>query len=183
MGFVIELPDALFTRLRRASSPLVDTPITVIERAINALEAGDEDAAAEPAGKRTFNPAAPPNLSFTTLLSAAVDGKALAKSDTYWNSLLMAVILAATHRGTSTRDILDLIYVNCQEGRRDNGFHYVEAAGLSIQGQAAQSAWKQAYSLASSFGIEVEAEFIWQGNAKAAQPGVHGSFFVEGGGK
>lgn len=183
MVHTVELPDELFARLQKHAVPLIDTPVTVIERALRALEEGDEEAASADASKasRTFNPAAPPDLSFTTLKSAKIAGKALPKSDTHWNSVMIAVILEAAARGHSTQDILDLITVNSQAGQReDGGFKFLKSAGLSIQGQATNSAWRQAYVLASSFGIEVDVSFTWQNNKKAAMPNVSGSFYVEG---
>ncbi|MBB5986294.1 T4SS efffector SepA family protein [Sphingobium lignivorans] len=182
MVYTVELPDELFVRLQRHAVPLVDTPITVIERALRALEEGDEEPEGGGGkGSRTFNPAAPPDLSFTTLKSARIAGKVLPKSDTYWNSVMIAVILEAAARGNSTQDILDLITVNSQAGQREEGgFRFLKAAGLSIQGQAANSAWRQAYVLASSLGIEVDVSFTWQNNEKAAMPNVSGSFYLEG---
>jgi hypothetical protein len=183
MVYTIELSDELFARLQKHAVPLVDTPVSVIERALRALEAGDEEPGSVAASNanRTFNPAAPPDLSFTTLKSAKIAGKALPKADTFWNSVMTAVILEAAARGITTQDILDLITVNSQAGQREEGgFKYLESAGLSIQGQAANSAWRQAYVLASSFGIELDVSFVWQNNEKAAMPNASGSFFVEG---
>ncbi|WP_373488289.1 T4SS efffector SepA family protein [Blastomonas sp.] len=183
MVYAIELPDELFARLQRHAIPLVDTPVSVIERALRALEAGDEDpgSGAKSDANRTFNPAAPPDLSFTTLKNAKIGGKLLPKSDTFWNSVMNAVIVEAAARGIATQDILDMITVNSQAGQReDSGFKYLETAGLSIQGQAANSAWRQAYVIASSFGIELDVSFVWQANEKAAMPNSSGSFFVEG---
>jgi hypothetical protein len=183
MGYNIELPDELFAKLQKHAVPLIDTPLDVIERAIRALEAGDEDpaTASDLHAPRTFNPAAAPNLSFTNLRSAKVGGVNLPKNDTYWNSLMHAVILAAAAKGNSAQDIYDLISVNCVLGRReDNGFKFLESAGLSIQGQAANSAWKQSFVLASSFGIEVDVTFAWQSHDKAQLPNVTGSMYYAG---
>jgi hypothetical protein len=181
MTYQIELPDELFALLQKHAIPLIDTPLTVIERALRALEAGDEEPLTSESVTRSFNPAAPPDLSFTSLKSAKIAGRALRRADAFWNTVLIETILAATERGISTQDILDLITVNHQAGRReDGGFKYLEAAGLSIQGQAANSAWRQTYVLASSFGIEVDVAFSWQNTPKAAQPNQIGTFFVEG---
>ena len=183
MSFKIEIPDELFAKLQKHAVPLVDTPIDVIERAIRALEASDEDAAdaVHPSGLRAFNPAAAPNLTFTTLKRARIAKKVLPKSQTYWNSVLHAVILEAAEMGQSAQDIFDLISVNCKLGKReDNNFTYLESAGISIQGQAANSAWKQAYVIASSFGIELDVAFSWQDNEKAAMPNVAGPMLFDG---
>jgi hypothetical protein len=183
MPHQIELPDELFALLQKHAIPLIDTPLTVIERALRALEAGDEEPLKPNfgSGTRSFNPAAPPDLSFTSLKSAKIAGRVIRRAELFWNTVLMETILEAAQRGSSTQDILYLITVNHHEGRReDGGFKYLEAAGLSIQGQAANSAWRQTYVLASSFGIELEIAFSWQDTPKAAQPNQMGTFFVEG---
>jgi hypothetical protein len=178
----IELPDDLFAKLQKHAVPFIDTPISVIERAVRALEEGDEEPAAPAeAGSRSFNPAAPPNLAFTTPKKAVVGGKALPKSQTYWHNIMVAVIREAGLRRVSTDDLLALITVNCVRGERhETGFTYIPEAGLSIQGQNANNAWRQAHVIASSIGILVEVVFAWQNNAKAAMPSVVGSFFVDG---
>lgn len=45
----IEIPDSLFTRLQKLAVPLVDTPVTVIERLLSSYEAqpGQADATSE----------------------------------------------------------------------------------------------------------------------------------------
>jgi hypothetical protein len=187
MPHSVELPDDLFAKLQKHAVPLVDTPVTVIERAVRALEQGDEEPLTGAAGSdapRSFNPAAPPSLTHTKPRSAKVDGIALPYSEAYWNSIWFAVIRRAAARGVSTEDLLDLITTNRQVGRRlDNGFTYIEEANLSVQGQDANGAWRQTYVIASSTGIAVEVVFAWQNNPKAAMPNTVGSFHVEGSGQ
>lgn len=187
MPYSVELPDDLFAKLQKHAVPFIDTPVTVIERAVRALEQGDEEpstsaiAAIGSDAPRSFNPAAPPNLTHTKPRSAKVDGIPLPYSDTYWNSIWFAVIRRAAARGVSTQDLLDLITTNRQAGRRlDNGFTYIEEAGLSVQGQDANGAWRQTFAIASATGIAVEVVFAWQNNPKAAMPNTVGSFYVEG---
>jgi len=187
MPYSVEIPDDLFAKLQKHAVPFIDTPVTVIERAVRALEQGDEEPFAGPTSSdapRAFNPAAPPSLTHTKPRSAKVDGRALPYSDAYWNSIWFAVIRQAAARGVSTSDLLDLITTNRQVGRRhDNGFTYIEEADLSVQGQDANGAWRQTYVIASSTGISVEVVFAWQNNPKAAMPNTVGSFFVEGNGR
>lgn len=179
----IELTDELFYRLQKHAIPLVDTPLTVISRALDALEAGDEDpvSTANPSGPRTFNPAAPPNLAHSTPRRAEVGDKQLPKTETYWNPILFNVIVAAAKTGVSADDLLDVISIPAVKGEKvDSGFRFLPEAGISVQGQDANSAWKQTHIVASCFGIRVQVVFAWQDNPKAAQPGLTGSFFVEG---
>lgn len=183
MPITITLPDELFAKLQKHAVPLVDTPLTVIERALTALEEGDEEPRKAQSGSdvRSFNPAAPPSLSFTTPQVARVGGKMLPKSKTYWNPIMYSVIEEAAKKGVSQDDIADLITVPYVEGRKeDNGYKFVEVAGISVQGQDANSAWKQTYRLASSFAIDIEVEFSWQNTDKAAMPNTAGSFYISG---
>lgn len=181
MPHVITLPDELFAKLQAHAIPLVDTPLTIIERAIAALEAGDEDATSSKHGARSFNPGAAPNLAHTTPRKVAIAGKSLPAAATYWNPIMFAVIREAAARGISTADLMELITVNCVAGEKtDHGYKFIEEAGLSVQGQDANAAWKQAYRVASSVGIGLEIEFAWQDNEKAAMPNTLGSFYVEG---
>lgn len=183
MPHSIVLPDELFAKLQKHAVPFIDTPISVIERAIRALEEGDEEPSATDGSSegRTFNPAAPPDLAFTKPRKAIVSGQSLPNSQAYWNNVMLAVIRAAAKRGVSTEDLMALITVHCVGGERhDNGFTHIEEANLSIQGQNANGAWRQAYVIASSVGISMQVIFAWQNNEKAAMPNIVGSFFVDG---
>lgn len=179
----IEITDEIFARLQRHAVPLVDTPLTIISRALDALEAGDEDtiSSAASTGPRSFNPAAPPNLSHTTPKRAQVAGNALPKGETYWNPIMFAVITQAAKNGVSAEDLLDLLTIPAVKGKKEgSGYRYLAEAGISVQGQDANSAWKQAYRIASSIGVPVQVVFVWQDTPKAAMPNATGSFFVEG---
>lgn len=183
MPYTIELPDELFAKLQQHAVPLIDTPLTVIARALEALAQGDEEPSALQSGSvsRTFNPAAPPDLAHTKPTIATLAGKNQPDAMLYWNPLLLAVIREAALRGVATQDILDLITVNKAKGEKIGpGFNYVKEANLSVQGQDANNAWRQIYRLASSFGIPLEVVFRWQSNEKAAMPNMSGSFFIEG---
>lgn len=178
----VDLPDELFARLQKHAVPLVDTPLTVIARALDALEAGDEElASSQITGPRSFNPGAAPNLSHTTPRRAQVGERALPKSQVYWNPILFAVIIEAAKHGATTDELLDLLTIPAVKGKKEgSGYRYIPEAGLSIQGQDANNAWKQTYRVASSIGIHVQVIFVWQDNPKAAMPGTTGSFFIEG---
>jgi hypothetical protein len=183
MPMTITLPDELFAKLQKHAVPLVDTPLTVIERALNALEDSERGlgGAQSASDVRAFNPAAAPNLSFTTPQMAKIGNSLLPKSKTFWNPIMYSVIEEAAKRGTSAADIAALLAVPFVEGcKEDNGYKFVEAAGMSVQGQDANSAWKQTYRIASAFGIAVQIEFAWQNTDKAAMPNTAGTFRIEG---
>lgn len=184
MPTTITIPDDLFAKLQKHAVPFVDTPLTVIERALLALEKDDDKVSVENEGGlnvRSFNPAASPDLAFTVVTAATLGGKMLSKAKTYWNPLMYAVIEEAAKRGHSMEEIEALVTVNHVQGAKtDNGYKFVEAAGLSLQGQDANAAWKQTYRIASSFGIDLAVEFYWKDEPKAAMPNIAGSFKIDG---
>lgn len=178
----IDLTDEIFSRLQKHAVPLVDTPLTVIARALDALEAGDEEpsSSANFSGPRSFNPAAAPNLAHTTPKRAQVAGKTLSKANSYWNPIMFEVIEEAARIGVCAEDILELLTVPSMRGKKEgSGYRYLPQADISVQGQDANNAWKQAYRIASSVGISIHVVFVWQDTPKAAMPNVTGSFFVE----
>jgi hypothetical protein len=175
----VTLSDGTFARLQSHAVPLVDTIETVIAKALDALE-GLGGAPTIPASTvRAFNPAAPPPLSFTTPKSISLDGKTFPKNQTYWNHLMYACARAAAAKGLSAKEIYALTVVPASMGRKeDNGFTFIPEAGISIQGQDANVAWKQAYHFAHHLGLKLEVAFTWQNVEKAAMPNVTGSFAV-----
>jgi hypothetical protein len=181
MPIDVTLPDDLVAKLQKHAEPFVDTPLSVIERAVAALDAAGAPAptVAKP-GIAVYNPAAAPNLSYTTPQLARIDGELLPVGKTYWNPIMFAVIEAAVARGVDMLAIHELLSVNFQRGlRSDSGYKYIENADISVQGQDANAAWKQTYRLASILGIEVEVQFVWQNTDKAAMPGTAGSLHIK----
>lgn len=180
----IPIEDATFSRLQNHGEPFVDTIDMVINRALDALDANREGKTSSSQagtvvvgstkhwqGQEEFDPSATPNLAFTTVRSAAVDGRVLPNSESYWNSILIEVVRLAAKK-LETRAIMDLLLANHIDGQKeDGGYKFIPEAGLSIQGQDANGAWKATYYLASAIGASVEVSFVWQNTPKAARPG------------
>ena len=168
-----------FSRLQKNAVPLVDSIETVINRALDALEVGGATTNATASLIRTFNPESPPSLSFTTVRSVVFEGIRHTPSETYWNSILMNAVRHAAKKGLSPKQISELIIVNHVDGEKnDVGYKYIDVAGVSVQGQDANAAWKAAYHLAINLDLSIEVTFFWQDNPKAAFPGQSGSFSV-----
>lgn len=175
---VVQISQETFARLQAHAVPLVDTIETVINRALDALD-GSKDGAFKPAKLGGFDPSAPPNLSFTTVRSVIVAGKKLPPKETYWNSVLLACVRVAAKNGFSPKQISELIVVNHVIGVKEgSGYKYLKEAGVSIQGQDANVAWKAAYHIAKQVNISVEVSFVWQNNPKAAFPGQTGKLSI-----
>ena len=175
---MVSLSQETFSRLQAHAVPLVDSIETVINRALDALEAtSGETRQTNGVGTRPFNPANPPNLSFTTVRSVIFEGKRHIPSETYWNSILVASIREAAKRKMSPAQIAELLIVNNILGKKDEGgYKFIEEAGLSVQGQDSNAAWKAAHHLATELGFSIEVSFVWQNNPKAAFPGVTGTY-------
>jgi hypothetical protein len=182
VGHVIEISDELFARMQAFAAPLVDTPETIMGRALAALEAGSSVGPQDVGSRiKSFNPAAPPSLSHTTPRRMVLAGRALPRSETYWNSLMLAVIRKARDDGLTPTQIQATLSVNSVVGDKDfHGYKFLPDVGISVQGQDANSAWRQTYDLATTIGVAVEVEFVWQETPKAAMPGVAGRFTVGG---
>jgi hypothetical protein len=179
----VQIADETLARLQKLAIPLVDTADTVINRIIDAYENGSArytgEKLAEIAYKgRPFDAASPPDLTHTKVLSAKLDGSALAKGAN-WNGLLKQAIRLAKQRTKSIDDLKRLVIVNHVVGQKDDeGYEYLADAGLSVQGQDAKAAWRGTAHIARQLGISVEVVFLWRHKEKAAFPGETGRLAV-----
>lgn len=182
----VEISDSAVSRLQAIAVPLVDTWDTVITRLIDHWEAtksglpkstrpGDPIGTQGDGITMIFDPEAPPQLNFTTCVEITVEGRKLGKSETYWNTLMNTMVLSAHQKGYSSEDIHQNLFVNARKGRKeDSGYKYLKEAGLSVQGQDSNTAFRQAYDLARAYAIPFQVRFRWQDNDKAAYPNHYG---------
>lgn len=179
-----ELSDLTVSRLQKIAIPLADTFDTVIARLLDLFEKSQSNTPAklgEPikvdGNAMYFDPNNPPNLGFTTLTRVVLNGEHLVKSDTYWNRVMIRVILEAGKHGLKVDAIVKMLFVNAVLGQKeDNGYKYLPDVGLSVQGQDSNAAFRQAFDIASKLGIKLKVYFHWQDNDKAAYPNQHGVF-------
>lgn len=173
----VTLAPETIARLKTFAEPLVDTFDTIVNRAMDALEilnaqGGGTDTI------RVLNPAHPPNLAYTTVHSIIFNGKRFAAAETYWNHLLIAVIREASNK-FPPKKIDELVICNHVMGKKeDSGYKYLEDAGLSVQGQDANGAWKTIAHILLELKLPLEVEFSWQDNPKAAAPGERAKFKI-----
>jgi len=168
-------------RLKKHAEPLVDTVDSVVNRAVDALETLNGGGPPPLVSAiKLANPAAPPNLSYTTVRSIVLNGKHFPQNETYWNLLLLAVIRIASKK-VSKEKLNDLVICNHASGKKEkDGYKYLgDDVGISVQGQDANGAWKATYHIVKALKIPVEVEFRWQENPKASAPGEHAKFLVE----
>lgn len=176
----ITVSPPLFERIKNLAEPFVDTsPESVIERLVAFYESNRPSKPATPpvTGKPEplrFMPEAAPDLTFTRVLSVDFDGQPIARKELYWNALLMAVVTRAAKR-FSKDELKRLILVNFVEGEKsEQGYRFIPEAGLSIQGQDANAAWKAILRLTKALGVAIEVTFMWEEKDRAAHPGATG---------
>jgi hypothetical protein len=166
----VTLEASTIERMKAYAEPLVDNFDTVILKGLDALDilkAKNEEKPAE----RVLNPAAPPNLAFTTVKSIIFAGKRFGAAETYWNPLLHAVIRESLKHLTKEQ-MRNLLTCNYVAGKKeDHGYKYLNDVGISVQGADANNAWKAIYNILKAIKVPVEVTFVWQDNPKAVSPG------------
>jgi len=99
-----------------------------------------------------------------------------------WNAVLDAAVRYARGNLPSVTDIRRLVPINMAPGRKtDKGYHWLQDADISVQGQSAKDAWRWTAELARQLKFEVKVAFYWQNKKGAAHPGEGGLFFIEAG--
>jgi hypothetical protein len=177
----VTVQPSTYERLEKHAKAFVDTPETVILRALDALEAAKgEDAPVNgrgPEPERRIDPRALPNLTHTKVLDASIDGKAIAKPN--WNLLLEEMVRRAMKRAGSLEKVRQLCPVNMMKGRKeDEGYSYLPDIDVSVQGQDANGACRAIVTAAQGLGVALEIGFMWRLKEAAAHPGEHARIVV-----
>lgn len=140
---------------------------------------------AEPPGQnlelveRVFDPFAPPNLTHTKVTSASFGGRQL--TPVSWNGLLDEAVREAKRRLGSYGELRRICHMNTVEGRKTNeGYHYIQDAGVSVQGQDANDAWQCTAYIARQIGVPVDVHFSWRLKEGAVYPGSNGRLQIAG---
>lgn len=187
----IEVPDAVFTRLQKLAVPLVDTPVTVLERLLNHYEerAGPEAPAGPSAmppqavpregqrqpGAKRFAPKTPPSLRHTRVISADFAGRKAYG----WNSLVREAHIEAVRRFGSVEAVRrvtksQVMFGRATSAQEKKGYRYVAEINASIQNVGAEYSWSNTLRLAKMLKAPVEVEFEWLQRSEAAHPGKTG---------
>jgi len=180
----IEISPQTFARLQSCAIPLVDNVETVITRLIDFYEAREgapvPGSGAEAASEvRQFNPLSPPNLTHTKVLAVEFCGRPLEHRQANWNGVLDAAIREAKACAKSPSELKQLIIIPFVEGPKTNeGFRFLSDAGVSVQGQDANGAWKGACHIAQQLSLAIAVTFVWREKEGAAFPGVTGRLAV-----
>jgi hypothetical protein len=177
MSTTLEIPSALFERLQKFAIPLVDTPISVIEKLADHYEAttkssvANESQAIPSSGLKSFNPLDPPDL-----LHTRVEGTLGDLHFRKWNELVRLAHVLGFKKAGSFEALRSATQSQIRNGNHngDRGFHHIPEIGISVQGVDARHAWTYALCLAKFTGIPIRATVTWRNNEKAAFPGESG---------
>ncbi len=173
---VIRISDAAFTNLKHIATWLeADTPSQTIDRLVQnemerlGLERDGESEAENGAGEDILIFEKAPGLSFTRILSAAIDNGPPIKTN--WAGLLLEVVRKVHAKGITKERLIRELQVPAKVSKYEqHGFKYYPSLGISIQGQSASDVWKEVDRLAKKHGIPVDLEFQWRDNEKAQHP-------------
>jgi hypothetical protein len=174
---VVRINDATFAELKTISTWLgtqtpVDTITQLVREKLDALglerDGADETDVAADGDEMHFDKT--PGLSFTRLVSAKVNGAAVAKPN--WANMLLDTIAAVKAKGVSGDKLVSELQIPTKAYQHnEEGFRFHPELGISVQGQSAQEAWKEIERLAKKWKLPVEAHFQWRQNDKAQHPG------------
>ena len=173
----ITIEQATFELLQRHAKPLVDTPDTIIVRALNAQDqtvvkpvANGQSTVTET--EQHLDPSALPDLTHTKILDAAIDGEPISRPN--WNRLRDEMLLRIMQRGGSFENLQRLLQadVNLAKGcNKDDGFRYLLDVDFSVQGQSANGACQAIMTAAQVFGMSSNIGVTWRRKEGAAYPG------------
>jgi len=184
----INVSQSLYDKIKGLAEPFVDTPESVITRCVDfyATSYGAAKIDGTPTQSNgdpvmTFSGDAPPDLTFTRILSVKFDGVALNKNSLYWNTLMCDVVARAANKLKSPEKLKQLILVNRVDGEGDakSGYRFIPGAGLSVQGQDANAAWKTVFHIVKALGFTIDVLFMWENKDKALHPGKRGQMTLE----
>jgi hypothetical protein len=177
MARQIDVSQQTYAELEELAEPFIDkTPEDVIRKLLHAYKGTKPPSTAPPGKPREFG-GMTPNLGHTKLLTARLNGVSMDQPN--WNRFLDHVISEAAKKLKSPKALKDLIVINCIEGKKEeHGYHFLPAAGLSVQGQDSNGAWKGIAHLAKAMKFHVDVVFIWLDTPKAANPNQTGRLEV-----
>jgi hypothetical protein len=177
----------------RASKKTANTPNGGIETVIDLLatfyERQNGGPAAPPAGAAQapvgphpaeFNPSAPPDLTHTRVLSVELNGQQLPRELAKWNKILDRTVIEAKSKMATAEELKRLLVVNAVVGKKeDMGYHYLDKAGVSVQGQDANGAWRATFHIVKALGFRIDLVFAWANKEGVSNAGVTGRFLID----
>ena len=180
---MIEISDMLFRRLQCFAEPFVDTPESIISRALDALESIDHCAPekttiAKSSDIKIFNSMQRlPSLSHTRIHSAIFGYSHISGN---WATLLENALIVSAGLLGSVEDLMQIAKANLVKGRgnKEKGFEYIAELGCSFQRSDANTTLRYIAHLAGELDLPFIVEFEWRDDPKAAYPGCQGKIEI-----
>ena len=174
----ITIEQSTFERLQQHARPLVDTPDSVIVRALDAL---DQSARSQErsVGVMEYGPDAPlPDVKHTRILAASINGRSvMARAN--WNNVLRLMLIRAKEHYGHFEELRRRCAVNIVPHMKDgDGYRHLPQAGISYQGVNANAAANAMVALAKDIGATLDVDFKWRDKEQAAHPGERGRIHV-----
>jgi hypothetical protein len=178
---VVRLPESTYERLQSHAKPFTDTPATVVDRLLDHYEGRNDGSSQDGSTSKergdlmSLDPQSPPDLRFTKVLEASVDGRNVTgPRGPNWNRLLMVAHESALDEIGSFRKLSRFSDTNIKRGKHTGGgYHYNADADydFSMQNKPANDAWADSLKLAQDLGLSISVVFEWREKEKAAYPG------------
>lgn len=168
----IAIENSTFERLQRHARPLLDTPDTVVNRALDALEKNSELVSKRdsPLQHRQIDPRKLPDLKHTKVLDATLNGEQIVRPN--WNRLVEQVLRRAREQFPDFDDLRKVCLVNMVRGRKeDEGYRYFSEMDISIQGLSANNACAALVNSVPSLDVQLDFTFRWRSKEGADFPG------------
>lgn len=175
----VTLQASTFERLQRHAKPFVDTPDTVINRALDSLERlsnfhppknGHDLPKEREDDERRIDPRILPNLTHTKVLAASVGGQSIPRAK--WNLVRDEMLIRAMKRVGNIDKLRQICPANLVKGRKlDDGFDYLSEIDVSVQGQDANGVGRALVTAAQELGIPIDVQFMWRQKEGAEHPG------------
>ena len=171
-----------YERLKQHAVPF-ETPEGVILRALDALDAlkawpeptdPGGPSIPKPEEEILFDPFALPDLTYTTVRDASINGEPIRRPK--WNPLLEAMLIRIIKgHNANFQKLTRLCPANIVKGRKaDDGFTHLPEIDISVQGQSAHKTCEAIVATAQGLGISFDIGFKWRLNERAAYPGQWG---------
>jgi hypothetical protein len=178
----IPLSEQTVKRLKALAEPLEDTYDSVVVRLLDSFTKngmGNENHPRDalPPNVRECDPFAPPSLTHTKVIFASLAEEAIDGPN--WNKLLDKALSIAMERSSSFSAVQRIATVNLREGKKSgDGYHFLEEAGFSVQGQDANDAWRGVAHICRTLGLPADVHFLWRVKEGATYPGMSGVFRI-----
>ena len=178
MSPTVELSQQTFARLQKYAVPLVDNIESVINRLADAYDAqGGAPAPGAQVAVQLFNPASPPDLTHSRIMSVRFDQTDLDPDEHNWNRLLDRAIGVAFRLLRDPKRVISTIGINGIPAKKeDQGYRFLPECGISVQGQDANAAWRAIYRVAKTLNLQFDVEFMWAQKEGLAYAGQSGRF-------